>query len=101
LTGGGEGEGEGSLHAILSYDFQYSLLIFQNIAIPKPQYFVPLLNKDFIPLCVCFSHYRMLTTIEFNDESLFETDKINYEISDRLLSSELYSLNLSSFQLLP
>ena len=28
-------------------------------------------------------------------------EAVNYEISDRLLSSKLYSLDLSSFQLLP
>ena len=37
----------------------------------------------------------MLTAIEFNDDALFETDEIDYKITDRLLPSEFYAVQLS------
>ena len=42
----------------------------------------------------------MLAAIEFDDDAFFETDEIDDKITDRLLPSEFYAVQLSGPSLL-
>jgi len=53
------------------------------------------------PLEVCYGLFRMLTTVEFEDQLALEIDEINYIVSDRGLSAEFSAIQLPKTKRLP
>ena len=87
----GRGEGEG-----VEYFINYTFYVLHNIGVPEPDHSISSAFQIFCPdtIILILSRLSMLTTVYFYDESLFEADKINNIVSNRLLSSELYSVKL-------
>jgi len=77
--------------------------IIYHFIIPEPQYFVSLVLQPFLSVRIIVN-YRfsiMLTTVQFDYQSSIQTYKIYDIVTDRMLSSELITAELSISQLYP
>jgi hypothetical protein len=79
----------------LSYHRQDTVQVLKHIIVLEPHNDEPFISKPSFPIVVFTLRYCMLTAIEFNDDAFFETDEIDYKITDRLLPSEFYAVQLS------
>ena len=87
LDGRGEGEGD-------KYFIYHTFDILHDIRIPEPYHSISLTLQILCPDMIILGRFNMLTTVYFYDESFLEADKINNIIPNRLLSSELYPVEL-------
>ena len=72
------------------YNLKYTFSVSQQFIVPKPQHLIPLFFKPYIPLSIFlfFCRLGMLPSVQFDNQFLFETHKINNVVSYRLLSLE-------------
>ena len=82
----------------MSYHRQDIVQVIKHIIVPEPHNDESFISKPSVPIIVSTFRDRMLTTIEFNDDAFFETDKIDYKITDRLLPSEFDTVQLSGLE---
>ena len=78
-----------------------SLGIRQDVIVPEPQDAIALSFQPAATLFVVRDLLRMLPAIHFDDQPMFETDKIHDERADRLLASKLRGSDLTALELLP
>jgi len=63
----------------------------QHIVVPKPQDAVAVVPQEFIPflIALCLNTIAVMSTVQFDDNSLCMARKINKVWSDRRLSAEM------------
>jgi hypothetical protein len=69
--------------------------------VPKPKHLETIGPQTLVPFPIFFGPFRMLTAIQFDDNSFIKTYEVNDESFDRFLSSEFYPFELTRFQTLP
>jgi hypothetical protein len=74
--------------AVLPNSLEYAFKVLENVTVPKSQNLVPLILEKMIPLLIFICALGVLTAIQFNDNSSFETREIYNVPVDRLLSPE-------------
>jgi hypothetical protein len=79
----------------LSYHRQDAVQVLKHIVVPEPHNDESITSKPTVPIVVSTFRDRMLTSVELDDDAFFETDEIDYKITDRLLPSEFYAAQLS------
>jgi len=67
--------------------FQYSIRIGQYLMIPESQYSITILLQQMVALLVVFV-LQVLASIQFNDETMFQTDEIDDIRPDGFLAFE-------------
>jgi hypothetical protein len=73
------------------YGFQNSLYILENLVIPKPKDSKPLFLKPSIANLIFSYRLSVLSTLDFKDHFVLETDKIDDVMTDRGLPAKLES----------
>lgn len=68
--------------------FDNAVDVVHDLVIPKADDLIAQGFKVFCALCVVFDLLQMLTAIQFDDEFLFDADKIGDVVADGVLSSE-------------
>lgn len=81
--------------------FQYCFSLLQNFIIPKPQHPITLSIQKRRPLLVILNLFRMLSTVQFNNQTMLHTDKIDDISAYCLLASEFYSVHPFAAQVTP
>jgi len=84
-----------------SDNLQHPLYIPQHLVVPKTQNRKSVTMQHSISLDIFFFLLCMLTTIDLNHNLLLKTDEIYNVITDRLLSSELMTIQLFCSQMIP
>jgi hypothetical protein len=60
----------------------------QDIVVPEAQHLKSICAQQRIPRAICRRLILMLTTIDFNNELLRNTDEVDYEPAQRMLTPE-------------
>jgi hypothetical protein len=85
--------------------FKYLLFdcidFFQDLDVPKPQYAKPLRIQPCAPIRIVSNLLGMLPAIQFDNQPLFKTYKIDNVLTDGLLSAELVPSCLAETNMLP
>lgn len=63
--------------------------LLHHVIVPKADDFVAKRVQVFGPLFVVFFLFQMLRAVQFDDEFLFDTNKIRDEVSDGMLPSKI------------
>ena len=81
--------------------FQYCFGLLQSLIIPKPQHPITLsIQKRRLPL-VILNLLRMLSAVQFNNQTMLHTDEIDDVSAYCLLASEFYSVQPFAAQVMP
>jgi hypothetical protein len=78
-----------------------SISFIENLIVPKPQYAKSLFFQPRTTFQVVRNLFRMLTSIQLNDQLLLKTDKVNNLLTYGLLSAKLISGKLTETKMLP
>ena len=70
-------------------DFDNAVDIIHDLVVPKADNFVSQCFKIFCAFCVVFDLFQVLTAIQFEDEFLFDADKVRDEVSNGVLPSKV------------
>jgi hypothetical protein len=74
--------------------FQDAIHILEHFIVPKSQHAISMLSQPTVTFHVTFVE-RVLSAIEFNNQSLLAADKVDDIPADRLLSDELAASELA------
>ena len=84
------------IYLCLSFTFQRKLNclddavdVVHDLVVPKSDDFIAQRFKIFCALCVVFDLFQMLTSIQFDDEFLFDADEIGDEVANGVLTAEV------------
>ena len=72
--------------------FEYTIHFFENLVVPEPQYAESGVCQDGRAFRVGCGRIGMLATIELDDEPSFQAYKIDDVVTERMLSTELASV---------
>jgi hypothetical protein len=75
--------------------------MIQHLVIPEPQHLKALFYKPLISSSVIDLLFLMLTAVDFNDQSRFQTNKINDVGTDGHLATKTVTGDLPLAQMLP
>ena len=81
--------------------FQYCFGLLQNFIIPKSQHPITLSIQKRRPPLVILNLLRMLSAVQFNNQTILHTDKIDDISAYCLLASEFYSVQPFAAQVMP
>lgn len=81
--------------------FQYCFGLLQSLIIPKPQHPITLSIQKRRPPLVILKLFRMLPAVQFNNQTMLHTDKIDDISAYCLLASEFYSVQPFAAQVIP
>lgn len=84
-----------------SDSFEHSCNISHNLIVPEPQHRETLRIEPVGSFCVLFLFLCMLTTVCFDNDALFITDKIGNEAANLFLSPKFQAVELLCFQVAP
>ena len=65
--------------------------IFHCIVIPKSDYFISQRLKVFCSFCVVLCLLKVLASVQFNNQFLFDATEIRDVVSNCMLSSEIHA----------
>lgn len=97
----GEGLGRGGLAASDQNALKHALKVAQYVVVPETQYGKTLTLQPGITLSIVGLRFGMLATVKFDDQFLFETNKVQDVVSKRLLPLEFDPLEAVCTQVPP
>jgi hypothetical protein len=84
----------------VSYCLQHAIHIAHDFVIPEPQKPIVVVEQPSVARLISRT-FSVLTTVDFEDQSFFTTDKIHYEIAYWLLPVELMAVDRPRAQSIP
>jgi len=86
---------------MLQDHFHDSVNVVEHIIIPESQNHETLTTKPVIAMAIVIRLLSMLPAVHFDNQPCFQTYKIDDVVSQRLLASELVTIDLPETKLLP
>ena len=80
---------------------QHRLQFLHHLVVPEPQHRITLNPQPFITARVISRLFRVLPTIQFDDQSLFDADEIDDVAPERFLPFELQAHEAVGTQVIP